>query len=100
VSGALDRFRDRSEAEFAGYTAALDYLHHKDPVAAARSVGPSRTGCGPSSSYAPATFSIAHIRRAVPGVSDNTIRIALGQLKDAGLIANDGTGRGATWRRL
>jgi DNA-binding GntR family transcriptional regulator len=33
-------------------------------------------------------------------VSDNTIRIALGQLKDAGLIANDGTGRGATWRRL
>jgi Fic family protein len=31
VSGALDRFRNRSEAEFAGYTAALDYLNQQDP---------------------------------------------------------------------
>ena len=50
--------------------------------------------------HAPATFSIADIRRAVPGVSDNTIRIVLGQLKVSGRITNDGTGRGATWRRL
>jgi Fic family protein len=50
--------------------------------------------------HAPATFSIADIRRAVPGVSDNTIRIVLSQLKDSGRITNDGTGRGATWRRL
>lgn len=50
--------------------------------------------------HAPATFSIADIRRAVPGISDNTIRIVLGQLKEYGRITNDGTGRGATWRRL
>jgi hypothetical protein len=50
--------------------------------------------------HAPATFSIADIRRAVPGISDNTIRIVLGQLKESGRIANNGTGRAATWRRL
>ena len=50
--------------------------------------------------HAPATFSIADIRRAVPAVSDNTVRIVLGDLKNVGLIANDGTGRAATWRRL
>ena len=48
---------------------------------------------------APATFAIADIRRAVPGVSDNTIRLVLTGLKRAGRVVNDGTGRGATWRR-
>jgi Fic family protein len=50
--------------------------------------------------HSPESFTIAAIRRAVPGVSDNTIRIVLGELKEAGVIANDGTGRSATWRRL
>jgi Fic family protein len=49
--------------------------------------------------HAPATFTIADIRRAVPGVSDNTIRLVLTDLKSKGRITNDGTGRGATWRR-
>ena len=31
VSANPSRFRDRSEAEFAGYTAALDYLHQAEP---------------------------------------------------------------------
>ncbi|HMK96366.1 MAG TPA: hypothetical protein VK425_02405, partial [Acidimicrobiales bacterium] len=31
VSGAASRFRDRSEAEFAGYTVALDYLNRDAP---------------------------------------------------------------------
>jgi Fic family protein len=48
---------------------------------------------------APNTFAIADIRRAVPGVSDNTVRLVLGALRDEGRIANDGTGRGATWHR-
>jgi len=48
---------------------------------------------------APATFTIADIRRALPGVSDNTIRLVLTELKNAGRITNDGTGRGATWHR-
>jgi len=50
--------------------------------------------------HAPATFTIAEVRRAVPGVSDNTIRIVLGELKEKGRITNDGSGRGAAWRRL
>lgn len=50
--------------------------------------------------HAPAPFTIADIRRALPGVSDNTIRLVLGELKDQGLIANDGTGRSASWHRV
>lgn len=48
---------------------------------------------------APATFTIGDIRRAIPGISDNTIRLVLAEQKRAGRIANDGTGRSATWRR-
>ena len=48
---------------------------------------------------APAEFTIADIRRAVPGVSDNTIRIVLAELKGDGRIESGGTGRGATWHR-
>lgn len=50
--------------------------------------------------HAPATFTIADVRAALPGVSDQTIRIALGQLKAAGKVSADSTGRGATWSRL
>ncbi len=50
--------------------------------------------------HAPATFAIADVRRAVPGVSDNTIRLVLSALKNARRITNDGTGRNATWRRI
>ncbi len=49
--------------------------------------------------HAPSTFTIAEVRRAVPGVSDNTIRLVLTELKSDGVITNDGTGRGATWHR-
>ncbi len=49
--------------------------------------------------HAPTTFAIADIRRAVPGVSDNTIRLVLTDLKNEGRINNDGTGRNATWHR-
>ena len=50
--------------------------------------------------HAATTFTIADIRRAVPGVSDNTIRLVLTDLKSQGHIGSDGTGRGATWRRV
>jgi Fic family protein len=46
------------------------------------------------------TFSIADIRRALPGVSDNTIRLVMTELKRSGQIANDGTGRSALWHRV
>lgn len=49
--------------------------------------------------HAPAEFTIADIRRSVPGVSDNTIRIVLAELKKDGRIVSLGTGRGATWHR-
>lgn len=49
--------------------------------------------------HAPDTFTIGDIRKALPGVSDNTIRLVLVDLKSAGRITNDGTGRSAKWRR-
>jgi Fic family protein len=49
--------------------------------------------------YAPATFRLADIRTAVPGVSDQTIRLVLEQLRNEGRIRADGTGRSATWTR-
>jgi Fic family protein len=50
--------------------------------------------------HAAPRFTIADIRRALPGVSDNTIRIVLSELKEKGNIANDGSGRGAAWHRV
>ncbi len=49
--------------------------------------------------HAPATFRLADIRTAVPGVSDQTIRLALEQLRGEGKVRADGTGRSATWTR-
>ena len=47
----------------------------------------------------PSAFRISEVRRAIPGVSDSTIRLVLGQLKAEDEVVNDGTGRGAEWRR-
>lgn len=49
---------------------------------------------------APVTFRLADIRTAVPGVSDQTIRLVLEQLKNEGKVRADGTGRSATWTRM
>jgi Fic family protein len=49
--------------------------------------------------HAPARFRLADIRTAVPGVSDQTIRLVLEQLKGDGKVRADGTGRAATWTR-
>lgn len=49
--------------------------------------------------HAPATFRLADIRAAVPGISDQTIRLVLEQLRNEGRIRVDGTGRSATWTR-
>ena len=50
--------------------------------------------------HAPTPFTIADIRRSAPATSDNTIRLVLSELKNEGLIANDGTGRSARWHRV
>jgi hypothetical protein len=50
--------------------------------------------------HAPVTFRLADIRTAVPGVSDQTIRLVLEQLKNETKVRADGTGRAATWTRM
>ena len=50
--------------------------------------------------HAPEFFKIADIRTALPGISDQTIRLALDTLKAESRIRSEGTGRGAKWRRL
>lgn len=45
-------------------------------------------------------FRMADIRAALPGVSDQTIRLVLEALKREDAVASEGTGRSATWRRL
>jgi Fic family protein len=49
---------------------------------------------------APAEFKIGDVRRAVPGVSDPTIRLALRDLRDAHRLESQSVGKGARWRRI
>jgi Fic family protein len=49
---------------------------------------------------APPVFKFKDVRRAVPGVSDPTIRLALRGLRDEGRLEAQGVGNGARWRRL
>jgi len=49
--------------------------------------------------HADSVFRIADIRAALPGVSDQTIRLTLDSLKAERLITPEGVGRGAHWRR-
>jgi Fic family protein len=48
---------------------------------------------------APAEFQIRDVRRALPGVSDPTIRLVLRTLRNEGLLEAESVGRGAKWRR-
>ena len=50
-------------------------------------------------SHAPNPFRMADIRTALPGISDQTIRVVLDKLRHKGLIVTEGLGRSATWRR-
>lgn len=49
--------------------------------------------------HAGASFDMADVRRALPGVSDQTIRLVLRELRDEGVFVPSGTGRGARWVR-
>jgi Fic family protein len=48
---------------------------------------------------APPIFRVADVRAALPGISDQTIRMVLGELRGEGVVAPDGVGRAAAWRR-
>lgn len=50
--------------------------------------------------YAPRTFTIDALRRALPGISDQTIRLVLAAMRREGLIDSDDNGRNAIWTRL
>jgi Fic family protein len=50
--------------------------------------------------HAPPIFRLGDVRAALPGVSDQTIRLVLEQLKAEQVVAPEGTGRGAVWRRF
>ena len=49
--------------------------------------------------HAPSTFRLAELRTAMPGISYQTIRLVLEQLRREGKVQSDGTGRSATWTR-
>jgi Fic family protein len=50
--------------------------------------------------HADVVFRLAQVRAALPGVSDQTIRLVLEQLKNEGRVKSAGAGRGAVWVRL
>lgn len=45
-------------------------------------------------------FTIGDVRAALPGISDQTIRLTLDALRNEGRVRSEGTGRGAKWHRL
>lgn len=49
--------------------------------------------------HAAPVFRMADVRRALPGISDQTIRLVLARLQAEGVIQADGTGRSAVWKR-
>lgn len=49
--------------------------------------------------HAGAKFAMSDLRAALPGISDVTIRLVLAELRDAGEIVADGSGRSAHWVR-
>jgi Fic family protein len=50
-------------------------------------------------SEAPEQFRRRDVERALPGVSQATVRLVLNEMRDAGRIEPIGSGRGARWRR-
>jgi Fic family protein len=50
--------------------------------------------------HAPSTFRRRDIERALPGISDATVRLVLAELRGEGRIRSEGAGRGARWQRM
>jgi hypothetical protein len=86
--------------DFTGLIASA-YAAFADRAAAARTPGTKQERLREHIlRHAPATFRLADIRTAMPGVSDQTIRLVLAQLRGEGKVRADGTGRSATWTRM
>lgn len=50
--------------------------------------------------HGPSEFRRRDVERALPGVSEATVNLVLAELRAEGRIVSEGTGRGASWRRL
>jgi Fic family protein len=50
--------------------------------------------------HARTEFRRRDVERALPGISDATVRLVLAELREEGKIEAEGAGRGARWRRL
>jgi hypothetical protein len=78
---------------FTGIIAAA-YAVFADRAASARTAGTKQQRIREHIlRHPPARFRLAGIRTAAPGVSDQTIRLVLEQLKNEGKVRSDGTGR-------
>lgn len=76
------------------------YARFEQRTAAGRSTGTKQDRVrGYVINEAASIFRISEVRAALPGVSDQTIRLGLETLKKDGLLVAQGTGRGATWRK-
>ena len=49
--------------------------------------------------YTPPSFSIDSVRKGLPGISDQTIRLVLAQMRREGLLESNDNGRNAVWTR-
>lgn len=81
---------------------AAAYEDFEDRVASARSQAGSKQARVREYilEHAPESFRRRDIERALPGISDATVRLVLGELRSEGRIASEGAGRGSRWRRL
>jgi Fic family protein len=80
---------------------ARAYARFEQTAAASRSTGTKQDRVRDYVlNHAATIFRIADIRVALPGISDQTIRLALDTLKKDRHVVAEGTGRGAVWRLL
>lgn len=89
---------------FAGYLARVlsgAYDDFESQVAAARSSAGNKQERVRDYilNQAPAEFRRRDVERALPGVSDATVRLVMAELREEGRIASSGAGPGARWKR-
>lgn len=82
----------------------LDSAYHdfEERVASARAQGGSKQERVREHilQHAGTTFRRRDVERALPGVSEATVRLVLAELRAEGRIASEGAGRASRWRRL
>lgn len=89
--------------EYLGAVLAESYAAFETGVAAARGLGTlskqERVRAW-ALEHAPPVFRLRDVRRALPGISDQTIGLVLRRLRDEGLLRSTEDGPNSSWRRL